>query len=461
MPRNSLRLFTVLTAAGLLVASGCTSTNMNLATNPANWKWPSLAGEPTPPGSPDWWKKHKKNAEFVPGKGYRVADVEGFFDQEGRPINAPISKIVEQKKENGLLGDIQVVQAVTDVKSQLGMGPDQQKAQLAFQAGEDLFRQQEYKGAAKQFKEAIARSSDTALEQNCLFYLGESQFFSDDYPDAVNSYTELLEKYPNSPHLDKAIRRQFDIAQYWEKHHAFEPHWATTPNLLDDSRPFFDTPGRSLKTYENIRLNDPTGPLADDSIMATANSHFLRGRYSDADYFYGLLRREYPRSEHQFEAHILGLQCKIRIYQGPDYVATPLQEAKKLVKQLKVQFGTELNTTERERLAEIQATLAMQLATRDFIRAKGYDEGKHYESARFYYAQLVRDYPSTPLAEQARKRYEELGGKPAHPATKVQWLVDLFPESAERVAITQVPLVTPQSQIEVANEPGSAGTVVR
>jgi len=142
-------------------------------------------------------------------------------------------------------------------------------------------------------------------------------------------------------------------------------------------------------------------------------------------------------------------------------VATPLQEAKKLVKQLKIQFGTELDPTERERLAEIQATLALQLATRDWIRAKGYDEGKHYESARFYYAQLVRDYPSTPLAEQARKRYEELGGKPAHPTTKVQWLVDLFPESAERVAITQVPLVTSQSQIEIASESGSADTVVR
>jgi len=449
----------VLTTSGLLAISGCASINAN----PATWQWPSLAGEAAPAGSPDWWKKHKKNAEFVPGKGYRVAEVDGFFDQEGRPIKAQVSKLVEQTKDTGLLGDIQVVQAVTDVKSQLGMGPDQEKAQLAFEAGEDLFRRQEYQGAVKQFKKAVARAPDTPLEQKSLFYLAESQFFTDNYPDAIDSYAELLNKYPSTPHLDKVIRRQFDIAQYWEKHHVFQPHWATTPNLLDDTRPLFDTRGHSLKTYENIRLNDPTGPLADDSIMATANSHFLRGRYSDADYHYGLLRREYPRSEHQFEAHILGLQCKLRMYQGPDYVATPLQEAKKLVKQLKVQFGTELDNSERERLAEIQGTLALQLATRDFKRAKGYDEGKHYESARFYYAQLVRDYPNTPLAEQAGQRYEELGGKPAHPKTKIEWLVDLFPENAERTAITQVPMITPESQIEVARQPenGSTGTMVR
>jgi len=450
----------VLSTSGLLAVSGCASVNMN----PTTWQWPSLAGEPTPPGSSGWWKKHKKKAEFVPGKGYRVADVEGFFDQQGRPINAQVSKLVEQKKDDGLLNDIQVVQAVTEVKAQLGMGPDQQKAQLAFEAGEDLFRREEYKGAAKQFKKAIARAPDSPLEQDSLFYLAESQFFSDNYPDAIDSYTELLTKFPSSPHLDEVIRRQFDIAQYWEKHHVFQPHWATTPNLFDNTRPFFDTLGRSLKTYENIRLNDPTGPLADDSIMATANSHFLRGRYNDADYYYELLRREYPRSEHQFEAHILGLQCKLRMYQGPDYTATPLQEAKKLVKQLKVQFGTELDKSERERLAEIQATLALQLATRDFKRAKGYDEGKHYESARFYYAQLVRDYPNTPLAEQARQRYEELDGKSAHPKTKIEWLVDLFPESAERTAIAQVPMVSsPESQLEIARQPenGSAGTIVR
>jgi len=337
------------------------------------------------------------------------------------------------------------------------MGPDQKKAQLAFEAGEDLFQQEKYKRAAKKFKKAISRSPDTSLEQDSLFYLAESQFFSDNYPDALDSYSELLKKYPNSSHLDNVIRRQFEIAQYWEKHHAFRPHWVMTPNLFDGSRPFFDTLGHSLKAYENIRLNDPTGPLADDSIMATANSHFLRGRYSDADYYYGLLRREYPRSEHQFEAHILGLQCKLRMYQGPDYVATPLREAKKLIKQLKMQFGTELDESESKRLAEIQATLAMQLANRDFIRAQGYDEGKHYESARFYYSQLARDYPKTPLAEKARKRFEEIGGKSAHPKTKMEWLVGLFPESSERTAIAQVPMVSPDGPLQVAKQPQSAG----
>ena len=89
-----------------------------------------------------------------------------------------------------------------------------------------------------------------------------------------------------------------------------------TPNGYDQTRPWLDTLGHAIKTYDNIRLNDPTGPRADDAIMATANIYFQRGRFDDADYHYSLLRREYPRSELQFEAHLLGLQAKLRKYQG-------------------------------------------------------------------------------------------------------------------------------------------------
>src|SRR5690606_15996725 len=139
------------------------------------------------------------------------------------------------------------------------------------------------------------------------------------------------------------------------------------------TRPLFDTIGRSMKNYENIRLNDPTGPLADDAIMAMANSYFLRGRYNDADLQYELLRKEYPRSDHQYDAHILGLQCKLRKYQGPDYDGTPLEESQVLVKQLKVQFNGQLDADQRERLAEIDGMLKKELATRDYQMAQHFD----------------------------------------------------------------------------------------
>jgi outer membrane protein assembly factor BamD (BamD/ComL family) len=335
-------------------------------------------------------------------------------------------------------------------------------AQAAYTEAEDLFRRQEYADAAKKFKEAHSRDATGELEQNALFYMGESYFFNNEYPKAVAKYGDLLDKYPNSQHLDKVVRRQFDIARYWEKYQEYNPNWVTTPNFVDDTRPWFDTLGNAIKTYENIRLKDPPGPLADDAIMATATSYFLRGRYNDADYQYQLLREEYPQSEHQYEAHILGLQCKIRKYQGPNYDGTPLEEAKKLVKQLKQQFGSQLSAEERDRLNVQLASLNEALAERDWAIAQYYDETKHYISAKYYYSKIARDYPTSTLGTKARERYEQILGEPDHPESSIGWLLDMVPENAERKTLQQVPLLAPESRIEVANNPQSPdGTITR
>lgn len=436
--------------ASLSLAMGCASVNLN----PTTWQMPSFASDQHAPGTPEWWDDHQNEAEFVVGEGWRVPGTEGYFDDQGRPIRAQVAKVVKSgPKQATLLDDIQVADSVAELKDKFGMGPDEKAAEMLYAEGEALFRSQDYSAAVKKFKTASARWPDSRIEQDALFYKAESEFFGKQYPEAVDTYTMLLDKYPNSQHLDKVVRRQFDIARYWEEHHQHEPHWATTPNVLDETRPLFDTLGRALKTYENIRLNDPTGPLADDSIMASGNSYFLRGRYADADYHYQLLRTEYPQSEHQFEAHILGLQCKLRIYQGEDYDAAPLTEAKKIVKQLKIQFAGELDAEERERLAEVQGQLNQKLAERELKMAKYYDDGEHYGSAKFYYGQIVRDFPGTPIAEQAKERYLELGGEPDHPSSNMEWLVDLFPENAERQSIKQVPLLESTDNTRIATEP--------
>jgi len=452
-----LRVFnkipTALIAGLLLLASGCAS----VALDPSSWQLPTFASQSASPGTPGWWKQHKRQAELVPGEGFRVAGYEGYFDDQGRPIQTNVAKTVHQEAEEdkGILKDVGMLQTVAAVRTRVGLGEDQQLAQQAFAEGEDLFRRQEYAEAAKQFKQAIARGPGSKLEQDAMFYKAESLFFAKQYPDAIDAYDKLLKEHPNSSHLDEVVRRQFDIARYWEKHHQYKPHWAVTPNALDKTRPLFDTLGRALKTYENIRLNDPTGPLADDAIMATANSHFLRGRYEDADYNYQLLRREYPRSEHQYEAHILGLRCKLRRYQGADYDEAPLREAKQLVKQLKVQFGGELTSEQRDRLVEDQGEINHQLALRHYKMAKYYDDTKHYGSAKFYYAQIARDYPKTELATTSLNRLAELGGKLDHPESNIKWLLDIFPENAERTAIAQVPLIEADSTLRLARQPNT------
>ena len=434
MPRHTLLLL-ALCAFALPVVGGCAAFNV------PSPSWPGST--PAQPGTTAWWRSHKNKAYFDPGKGFRVAGVDGYFDAEGRPINARVAKVVGDKEEaRGLLADANFKKHLGGIKESVGLGPNQTQAQADFNAAEELFRREKYSEAAKLYKKASAGWPDSQLEQDAMFMLAESYFFGARYPKATNAYEKLIRKYPNSPHLDKIITRQFAIARYWEQYEHYNPNWPVTPNFFDKTRQLFDTIGRSIKNYENIRLNDPTGPLADDAIMATANSHFLRGRWVDADEQYDLLRKEYPRSDHQFEAHILGLQCKLRKYQGPSYDGAPLDEAKLLVKQLKIQFSGKLDAEQRQRLADVDAQLTKELATREFNMGQHFDNIKEYGSAKYYYAQVMKNHPETPLANQARDRIQALAGEPDRPVSSLDPVLDLLPENAERAAIAKVPLKT-------------------
>jgi outer membrane protein assembly factor BamD (BamD/ComL family) len=295
-------------------------------------------------------------------------------------------------------------------KKLVGRGPNESVAKQALNEADDLFQQKEYAKALKHYRKVIDRWPDSALEEDALWQSAECLFFTDQYPKAEDEYDGLVKKYPNTRYLDRIAQRQFVIAQYWLALDGKRHLPLLVPNVIDRSRPLFDTRGRALKAYEHVRLNDPRGPLADDSLMAEANAHFLNREWLDADYFYSLLRTEYPDSEFLMPAHLFALQAKLKAYQGPTYEGGMLDEAEILADQILVQFPDQLSTEEEQRVVRSRAEIAAQQALRHWKRAEFYKEGNHYTSARIYYALIARDYPKTMLAQQSRDRLEELAG---------------------------------------------------
>ena len=419
--------------------------------------WSSSAS--AAPGTAPWWKSNRKKAELVPGEGYRVPGVPGFFDENGRPMEAPLAEEVlvmdlDEGKEVGLLPALDPKRNYDLAKAAIGLGPNRDRALAAYNQGLQLYGEKKFAQAAKSFQSAANLAPGTALEQQAYYLLGESYFFDDKYIHARDAYVELLDKHSNSPNIDSAVEKLWAIAQYWEKYENYNPDWPVTPNFLDKKRPTFDTLGHALKTYENIQLYDPTGPRADDSIMAMAGAYFRAERYNDADHYYQLLRQEYPRSEWQFEAHLLGLQTKLRQYQGPDYDDVPLIGAKKLAKQLRSQFAGRLTPEEQDRLGTTQAEVARALAERDMQMAKFYENTNHFGAARIYYAEVVKKHPNTALAVESRTRITEIAGEQAVPDESFAWLIDMFPENPERTRVARVPELrdsrTKESETRVA-----------
>ena len=411
----------VLSICCLLVSlSGCALMNRSS----------SIGKAPLTAEQASWWEANKYRKVYIPGRGYQIPGVAGYFDESGHRLpDVPIDALgSDDAQEEGFLDKIAPKKAWAKFQKSIGNGPNEAKARAALAEGDNLFRQKEFAKAAKQFNKAYKGWPDSPLEEEAMFKAAECNFFADRYSKADDSYGLLTKKYPSTQYLSQVVVRRFSIGRYWEEYDKAHPHWPLTPNLADKTRPRFDTGGHALKVYERIRLEDPTGPLADDSIMATANNHFIKGRWDDADYHYGLLRTEYPKSEFQFQAHLLGLRCKLLKYQGSDYDGGPLDEAEEIATQLLTQFPTELGN-ERERIVQTRASLNAQRAKREWDMAEYYAKGKYFGASRHFYEKIIEEYPETQLAQESRARMETIKGEQAVPDDPFIWLTRWFPES--------------------------------
>ena len=145
---------------------------------------------------------------------------------------------------------------------------------------------------------------------------------------------------------------------------------------------------------------------ADSAVMAVAQQYYLERRFEDADYYFALLRTDYPKSKYQLQAHLLGIQCKLQKYQGPSYNSKPMEEADELIDQTLITFSKEMmaNRDEYDRLTKAKAEIKAQQATREIQLAKYWDHGDHYGAAKIYYAQVLKDYPQTQFADEAKTR---------------------------------------------------------
>ena len=372
----------------------------------------------------------------VPGPGDSQADIV-FRGQDDEP--------------DGVLGKFGPSQLYQQAKNAAGYGPDESVARQLFQEGDALYRQaiaQEGKqrsatmlDAADKFKAAADRWPKSIIEEDSLFLLGECYFFSNRYPDASEAYDKLVKKFENTRYMEIVGKRRFAIAQYWIDHQQkVDPDLPITPNLSSKDLPFFDKFGHGLRVLDKIRLDDPTGKLADDATMAAAISHFKAERYVRADELFTDLRRSFPNSDHQFMAHLLGVKCKLKIYQGPDYSQIPIEDAEKLIRQIQIQFPQEAEA-EREFLVSALKEVRLKRAQHEMGLARYYDRRKEYSAARHYYNKVRTEFSDTSLAEKAANRLESISDKPDSPEQKVPWLTKLFPTpEREKPLVARNPL---------------------
>jgi outer membrane protein assembly factor BamD (BamD/ComL family) len=301
-----------------------------------------------------------------------------------------------------------------------------------FASAKVLFDRGEYADAEDVFhwlaKRAERKDEKSVMPQNileqCLYYEAECLYAQGHYPKARDTYFKLLKEFPSSRFRSEAIRRQFDIADFWLKDTRTEmeeqkevdagTRWMTTPHFMHfaKEKPTFGEEDYAVKACEGIYTQDPAGSLAPEALYRAGGVSYYRERYKEADDYYSLIVDSYPKSPLAPTALELALQSKIKVTGGADYDSRKLAEARTLIDRAMRSYPEVKNDPEKR--AVLQQTLVdinNQQAEKDFKIAEFYRRTNHPGAAYFQYEIVRRRYPGTDWADRAKDRLVEIRDK--------------------------------------------------
>jgi outer membrane protein assembly factor BamD (BamD/ComL family) len=315
------------------------------------------------------------------------------------------------------------------------------------------YEQKDYDKAIELCKAAARKFKESSLGEEAQFYLAESWYAKQRYSKAQDAYDQLFEDYPSTKYVEPVTRRLYSIAQSWlqtsepgakegirtvsaEKVISSQPEKKPAdptlrvrilPNFHDRSRPVFDTQGRALQCLKSIWMNDPTGPLADDSLMLTAAWHQRHDNHVEADRYFGILREEYPDSPHLEAAFVLGAHAKQMSYQGAFYEGEDLVGARRLKEQTLQLFPA---SHQRQQLRKDLDVLYRQEAERQWAMVDYYRRKQRPRAIAIACVRLISEYPDTGYAREARTLLADIDRSELRDLPEVLQFMESLPRNA-------------------------------
>ena len=339
-----------------------------------------------------------------------------------------------------LLDDLAPDQIATTLKTRIGggIGKGPEQATKYYDQGEAIYKQgiaqldadpsanlhqATFTRAANQFRLAGAAWPGSAVEEDALYFEGESYFFADRYVQSSRAFEKLISEYAGTKHMDLAENRRYAIALYWLQLSETD----SSISLNDPKRPKAGLADEARRVLHQIRMDDPTGQLADDAAMSLAKA-FLKAdmNYEAADTLEDL-RRNYPGSEHQFDAHMLELEAQLANYQGPSYDDQPLVKADEILKSI-VRTFPQKSKNEIPYLEKQAARVQNMMGERDLTMAEYFERRGENLAARFHYEKIKKQFIGSSIAEQVDERIAATKKLPDRPGQHAEWLVNMFPD---------------------------------
>lgn len=257
------------------------------------------------------------------------------------------------------------------------------------------------RGANKAAKDLLVRwlnspaGQVSPLRDRGLFLLAESYFRYGDRVRAFYHLDELMDFHPASPLFARALERQYDIADAFLR--GYKMRFLGIPMMGGEDL--------GIEILFRIQQRSPGSPLAEKSLLRTADYYYADSQFDLAEDTYAAYVRSYPRSPLVPRARLRQAFANYAQFRGLRFDATPLIDARTQLVELAAQYPA---LAEEENLLEFVDRIDGTFARKLLVTADFYERTREPNAAAYYYRYILRTYPNREEAVTAQKRLEAL-----------------------------------------------------
>jgi outer membrane protein assembly factor BamD len=267
-----------------------------------------------------------------------------------------------------------------------------------FQMGQTAEKEGNIKRAINAYKSLVKRHPKDALAANALYRSAQLQEQLHMYTPAAESFLQLVEHYPSSPHFEEAIEAQFRVGEIYLNGKKLKVLGIPIASALD----------RAVTIFANVVRTAPYGKYTARAQFDIGLAREKQGANDAALQAYQAVVDKFPTDPLAVDAQYqIGYIWFTASQKGTKDAAAP-NNAKTAFQDFLFHYP------KSEKAAQARANLDIlehKQTANSYKVAKFYDKQKYYRAAVIYYNEVIRQQPGSDESNEAKKRIDQLRAK--------------------------------------------------
>jgi outer membrane protein assembly factor BamD len=267
-----------------------------------------------------------------------------------------------------------------------------------FQIGQTAEKEGDTKRAIRAYKTLVKRHPRDKMAAEALYraaVLQEREHLN--FP-AADSFAQLVEKYPGSPHFDEAIEAQFRLGEIYLKGKKLRVLGVPVASALD----------RAVTVFANVVRTAPYGKYTARAQFDIGLAREKQGANDAAVQAYQAVVDKFPNEPVAVDAQYQIGYIWFNAAQLGTKDAAAATNAKTAFEDFLLHYP------KSEKAPQARANLAIlehKQTSNSYKVAKFYDKQKYYRAAVIYYNEVIRQQPGSQESNEAKKRIDQLRAK--------------------------------------------------